>query len=323
MADISNIIDLDCEQQVVYTGVSDCPFNPGLPKFFAAIPRGKTYTQAEWDDIVNILAAAATENPFSTRVLPIGPIITMTDNSEEAVTENTDYGVILDVREGTIIWTVRFGYGLGEHLQMKNLAGKHNSYDFLIGFATGIAGTTRRDAVTGDIQYGGFRFSYIGVLNPKFRTGTTKENYSMTIQIADSEQLTKRMTFKTLDTVDISDVPGVQEVIMSGTVNASPAGSVDIAPLIKFGGKSLVEIYGGDVADITLFDATNFLTGNVITLTGATIVAGKIRLQADTTDPDYPAAAAKWTITPAPIADWVAAGIVGYEISNTVTVTRP
>lgn len=328
MADTSNIIDLDCELQgAVYTGASDCPFNLGIPKFLVGIPRGKTFTDSEWDDIVNELATMATENPYSTRAFSIGPIIALTDNSTEAVTETTDYGFILPVKPGTIVWSMRFGYDLAVHLQLSNMHGKQDVFDFLIGFAEGMVGTVRRDAVTGFMQKGGIRFSYIDVLNPRFATGTTRENYSVTVQIADSEQITKRLAFKKADTLDFSDIPGIQEVLMSATVNSSPAGSVDIDPRIKYGGKSLVEIYGSTIADITLFDATNTLTGNAITLTGATIVGSgttqKIRLQADTSDLDYPASSANWTITPAPIADWVAAGIVGYEISNTVTVTRP
>lgn len=323
MADILNIIDLDCELGVIYTGVSDCPFNPGIPNGLIGIPRGTSYTQAQWDDIVDLVATAATENPYSTRPLPIGPIIALTDNSTEAVTETTDYGFILPVKGGTIVWTMRFGYGMGEHLQLAGLSGKHDSYDFLIVFAEGIAGTSRRNPATGDVEYGGIRFSYLEVLNARFATGTTRENYSVTIQIADAEQVTKRLQFKKLDTSNIADFPGIQEVLMSGTVNSSPAGSVDIAPRVKYGGKSLVEIFGSAVADVDLFTATNTVTGAEITLTAATIVAGKIRLQADVSDTDYPSAAAQWTITPAPLADFVAAGIVGYEISNTVTVTRP
>lgn len=321
---MANVTYTNCYSVTPNTGIAKCNVDPGLLQGFIMIPKGTRYTAAQLPTLVQILSDAALKNGALTRVYPIGPFVNVTDNSTDTVTESTDYGYAEIVRDGTYSWMGRTAYG-GTCLYraLRKFQGKQDMFDFIGVFKNQLLLTYAPNLTTGAPEYKGIAPSLIRVPNFKIAVGNTATQYWFEIQVFDAGQISDNFAFVQTDTSPLSNITGISNVDIqnSATFNASPAGSIDVLPVVECDASSLVTAYGSTWNNALLWTATNDATGAPITITGVSIVNGKYRIQTDTTDPDYPAVNGKIRLTAAGPSVLYAAGIIGYE-TNTVIVTR-
>jgi len=321
---MANVTYRNCYSVTPNTGVAKCNIDPGLLQGFIMVPKGTRYTAAQLPNIVALLATAAQTNPPQTRVYPIGPFINVTDNSTDTVTESTDYGYTEIVRDGIYAWMGRTGYG-GDCLyrSLRKFQGKQDMFDFIGVFKNQLLMTYAPNLTTGAPEYKGISPSLIRVPNFKIAVGNTATQFWIEIQVFDAGQISDNFAFIQTDVSPLSNISGITNVDIqnNATFNTSPAGSVDILPVVECDGSSLVTTYGNTWNNALLWTATNDATGAGITITGVSTVNGKYRLQLDTTDPDYPAVNGKIRISGGTVSALNAAGIIGYE-TNTAVVTR-
>lgn len=322
---MANVNYLNCTTDTPYTGVAKCNIPFGMLQGMIFVPKGTKYTLAQLATLSTTLATAAQQVGPTTRVYPVGPFIGFTDTSTDTVLETTDYGYSAVVRDGTFVWKGRTGFG-GDCLYkgLRKFHNKQDLYDVIYIFKKGMLLTYQPNVTTGALEVKGVAVSLINVPIFKLAVGTTAEQYMIETQIFDATQIADDSIFVQTDTSALNVVQGISGVdIQNAAVfNTSPAGAVDVLPVVSCDGSSLVTTYGSTWASASLWVATNALTGAVITITGVSIVLGKYRIQLDTTDTDYPASGAKVVITGASVATLYAAGIIGYE-TNSVSIARP
>ena len=120
----------------------------------------------------------------------------------------------------------------------------------------------------------------------------------------------------------LKDLDGLIDVKMTQAAVASTTVTVKLATSC---GEDLYDLYSDDIADTTAFTVANKTTGAAITVTGvtknATLKAWVIALDGD--DTDLPASLGKYIVTAATPSGLNTLGVSGYEVSNTLEVTRP
>ena len=118
-------------------------------------------------------------------------------------------------------------------------------------------------------------------------------------------------------------VKGLQNVTVTGTGSAVP-GTYDMEVLTTATKSNLGDTFGDDLADPALWVATNFLTGNAITIstTVYNAVTKKYALGLNVADPDYPGVGEFSNINIAAPAVLQAAGIDGYESTGAAKIVK-
>ena len=90
-------------------------------------------------------------------------------------------------------------------------------------------------------------------------------------------------------------------------------------------GEDLYDLYADDIADVTAFTVANKTTGAAITVTGvtknATLKAWVIAL--DSEDTDLPSSTGKYVVSAVSPSALNTLGVSGYEVTNSLEVTRP
>lgn len=309
-----------------YTGIMKKNVPLGQLQGWIAVPKGTKYTLSQFATLVSTLADAARKNAVATRVFPVGPFISFNDKSTDTVTEQTDYGFGEVVRDGTFIWVARTGYGgIGLYRNLRKMHNMQGAYDFIFVYKKGLMLTYAPNLSTGADEAKGVEVSLINVPIWKAAGSNTAEQFNMELQIFDAAQIADNFLFIETDTSPLTYVKGIVQVdIQNGAVwNTSPAGSIDIDLIAaEDSTDNLISTYGSTLNSASLFTCVNDSTSAGITITGVSQVNGKLRIQLDTTDTDYPASGGKVRLYSSSASTWFSAGIEGYE-TNVLTIARP
>lgn len=290
---MATLNSIDCSSVLRNVGGVSCGFMPDVIMGVIFIPKGMTFNAAQIADWRNTLVSLANSDNPSQRIFPIGPFTDFTDNSEDTVRETTGYGDELFVREGQYRWQMRLAKAnMCLHTALSTFINKEDSFDMLLWDKTSaVIGTTKQDEFGRDVL-GGFALASLERPKLTLPTGSTKAQSWIRVTLQDESELNARpgivieydspfnMTsaLKGLIDVKLSDV----------TPPSAGAGVKHIAAMAGCGAQNLAELFETELADFSLFTATNVATNAPIAITAATVANGVIELALDTLDPNYP-----------------------------------
>lgn len=321
---MANINQIVCQATVKNTGICDCSFDPKNIVGFILVLKDKYFTETELADatIASTMSTAILAGK-ATRIYPVTGFVGFTDSSEDPVKQTFGFGAQETVREGKYIWTHDFRRG-GVHLNnaLRSFNGLHTKYNVMFIDASNVLiGTTK--VVSGAIAVAGIPLDEIYTKPWKANDGSNTTNYSVALTF-DAVYINENIAFKKVETTALllKELTGLLDVNLSQSAVASTTVTVK---LVTACGEDLYDLYADDIADVTAFTVANKTTGAAITVTGvtknATLKAWVIALDSD--DTDLPASSGKYIVTAATPSGLNTLGVSGYEVSNTLEVTRP
>lgn len=304
------------------TGFSRCTPNPGQLKYEIAVPRGTRISAADADDMMTYLETLLTNDKPTERGYLLGSWVTVTDETVDPTREAYDHGVDSTIADGALIWVRRINDGaLCSHLNLRKFNKSESQYEFLAVFASSessakyyIAG---RRVVVGGIEYmSGYQYDDIWAPTWRLATGTTTSMYTLRTVMGRTDQFNEDFMFVPVD-FQVGDLPRVQDIALTATL--ASAGNVDVNAYSVCGNSSLADLYGSTLNDDAAWVVENE-DGDVVAVTGVTIVSGKYRLALDTTDPNY-TSGTKFRVKLAPLSvlsttpfniEWIESGLSNY-----------
>lgn len=309
------INQLECLITAGNTGVGSCFFD--IKNMVGTILAPKGYEL----DVVNLqanLIAAAHNASKANRIYPIYDLVNTTDNTEDKIVQTMNTGAKYVVREGDNDW--KFQYvdgGLSLNKELRKFNG--SSWDFYFVDATnqliGVQGST-------DTKIKAIPSRFFWASPFKLNDGTKITEYMVQF-VFETKHLNDFYAIVKADFDIPTVVNGLQNVTVTGTGSAVP-GTYDMEVLTTATKSNLGDTFGDDLADPALWVATNFLTGNAITIstTVYNAVTKKYALGLDVADPDYPGVGEFSNINIAAPAVLQAAGIDGYESTGAAKIVK-
>lgn len=292
------------------TGIGQCSLIPKEIKGFFIVPRDFVITQADANDLQSFLESSASEDLPSQRIFPVHNLVGITDNSEEPVRETLGYGGNATLRQGNYSWTFRFldgGLCLLKQLQ------RFNQQPISIIFYDADGVLFGRQTSTGLAGVPVIDFN-ANKWTPS--DGSVLAGFTVTVEF-DSRHLNQDLAFLRDDTVDLSEIKGLQAALI--VVSAASAASITAQVLSACGGDNLYDLYSTQLADPGVWTAIG-VTGEAQTIDAiAAVPATKgFTLSFD------PSRTVATNLNLAAVSLLDAAGIVGFEGQQvTVPVTLP
>ncbi|HEX7906233.1 MAG TPA: hypothetical protein VF487_20305 [Chitinophagaceae bacterium] len=272
------------------TGIGDCPF---LPKHFVGAiigPVGFKLTAAELASTLLAALKTGTHAAKAARIYPIQNFKALDADNTEAPTKQTfGYGDQKFIREGK--YALSFQHvdgGICLHKNLRKFNGTNLAAYFidadgvLIGYKNG-----------SDLQMIPLIDFYAQPM--KLSAGSEVAKLLIDFQFK-PEYLNELIGFvETRDEFNIDDVIGLEDVVLSVQTAINATGEVDIKLKTSCGGVDLYDLFKTNFTQLTAWIAKNKTTGAVITITAVTAndSTKSWTVNMDSTDVDYPAAAAK------------------------------
>lgn len=312
---MAEINQLECLVTAGNTGVGTCFFD--IKNIIGAFLVPKNYEI----DVVNLqanLIAASHSATKANRIYPIYDFTNTTDGTEDKTVQTMNTGAKYVVREGDNDWTYQYvDGGLSLHQELRKFNG--SSWDFFFidstGQMLGIMGST-------ETKMRGIPSRYFWANPFKVNDGSKITEYMLQF-VFEVKYLNDYYAIVKTDFDIPTIVNGLQDVLLTG-ITSGVAGTYNITALTKATKTNLGDIFGDDLADPALWTATNFLTGNAITI--LTVVYDEdlkvYKVALDTADPDYPGVGEFSLINLAAPAVLQAAGIDGYESTGAVKIVK-
>jgi len=299
-----NVNTISCLAQNANTGYADCPVHI---KFEGAIevPASKRFTKAEVQALGTTLNAMIINASKSSRAFPFPPFIK--DESTGGDPNNVEFDNGEEITTWENYYKLNFSFYRGG-LPLSNALRSRNGRDtaFLF-YGNGIVfGTT----INGE---------YAGV--PVYNFWSTAKPGAFKRENAYSWKGSTPVPFLTdkvwyvEDDFGAADLKGLHIVDLSTTttpeVSATGLAILDVKE--RGYGTDYGALYPTELAAVT-WTCKNRATGLAIVVTGVTVVGGKLNVNLDDTDLNYPATGEWLTIVPPNVTSLIAGGILNAEI---------
>lgn len=250
-----------CSQNGSNTGVPTCDFVPGRIIGAILVNKSRVFSGAELEDFLGTLKKAA-QGSVKDRVYPIFRFGTLNDGSVEPTAATLGLGYDKYINDGSYKLTFPLVNGstcYAEHIRKFN----GNRYACLLVHDNGITGTRTDD---GDVR--GFTLSQFYAHKPKMGDDANPTTYNVEIAMPNPKEFVDHMAFLNTDKDIEYEIKGVRDYLMvqkSATAEKVTADIVDACSK-----QSLLEIYGNELADSTLWEGATavVLEGNTLSFTG-------------------------------------------------------
>jgi len=312
---MAEVNKLDCLQTAGNSGVGTCFFD--LKNMVGAFLAPKGY-EIDVTDLQTALIAASHNDSKANRIYPIYDFSNTTDNTEDKIIQTMNTGAKYVVREGDNDW--KFQYvegGLSLEKELRKFNGP--SWDFFFldadGQFIGIEGSTETK-----IKAIPSRFFWAGPF--KLNDGSKITEYGLQF-VFEVKYLNDYYAIAVADFDIPTIVKGLQNITVEASNSGTP-GTYNVEVLTTATKTNVGDIYGDTLAVVGLWVATNFLTGNAITILTVTYDPDikKYVLALDTADPDYPGVGEFLLINTASPSVLQAAGVDGYESTGTSKIVK-
>lgn len=289
-------VGIDCFIDSYNTGYGRCVPKPSLLCYEIAVPKGTriTLANAQPSTIEAHLASLMIADDPMQRAYLLGKYVSVEDSSADPVTEEDDGGAMHTLYDGAYIWDRRFREGgLCSHAAYRRLNGQQDNFEFLLIFKAAdgssqyyIMGSRRKDAA-GLKELAGVRYDDMWTPKWGIASGSQGTSFRMKTSMIDVEQINKDRMFVPVN-FPIGDLPRVMSMDIS-LVEKVSTGVFDLTVQMACNKELVADLYPV-LADDAAIICKNDL-GNIVTLTGVTVVNGKFRATMDTgtPDPDYTA----------------------------------
>lgn len=311
MAGLNRII---CGQAGANTGTGQCVLTLGGIVGGFLVNSSFALTAEQLASETALLAALNTARlaPKTSRIYPLPPIVSPTDNSEDNVEQTFGYGGIATVREGKYNWQFQYVEGgicvsnaLRKFNSQKNYIIFFDQYGTLFGMKSG---TSMK----------GIPLEMFWADKWKINSGSEIMGTSFRV-VFDPKYVNDMIGFMKTSDIDLSGVKGLYNVVLKNGVRA--AGVLKLTATYGCGGDDLYDLYDDEIADVAAWVVTNTATGNLVTISSVakdTNIKGWT-VTVDTADPDYTADAGGLTVSLAAPSVLATEGVDGFE-SNSVTM---
>lgn len=248
-----------CVNSFGNTGIGKCSLIPAHIVGMILVPLNFVITEANAANLQTFMNDAAKEASKANRIYPIHNFVGMTDNSEDAVSETTGYGYSVPLRDGNYSWTFRFiqgGICLLKSLQSFN----HQNLAALFVDANGVLfGRNVSNGLAG--------VPLISFYAGKWTVSdsSTVANFPVTV-VFDPKYLNKDLGFVSDENFNASEITGLQDVDIK-PIGAQTATILSLQVLGSCGGENLFDIYSDELADGTLWNAVDSVSGASLTIT--------------------------------------------------------
>lgn len=292
------------------TGIGACSLIPKEIKGMFIVPRNFVITQANADNLQSFLEDAATADLATQRIFPVHNFVGITDDSEEPVRETLGYGGNATLRQGNYSWTMRF---LDGGLCLLTQLQRFNQQPIAVLFydADGV--------IYGRRTAGGLAGIPVIDFNANKWTpsdGSVLAGFTITVEF-DSRYLNQELAFLKDDTVDLTDISGLQPVHLQAV--SATAGSVTVQALAGCGGENLYDLYSTQLAAPALWVAIG-TNGTVQTIDAVVAVPGSKAF----TLSFEPVRTVPTNLNLASVSELDTAGVSGFEgQQTTVPLTLP
>lgn len=308
----------NCDSELGNTGIPKCAFDPTLMEGGFLVPPGFELTKAQLATSATLqtaLAAAILDIP-SKRIYPLPKFEAVTDSSEDVVTQTLGYGAPVTIREGKNVWIFQYligGVCLNNQLRTFNKSG------YRVMFIDGDNNMVATKNKTNDGAVGITLVDYYAY--PwKLNDGSNTTAYRLKF-VFDPKYVNEWVAFFNPADFNLIELTGLQQVYLNKVSRA--LGVIKVTAQVGCGGDDLHALYADELADESLWVATNAATGANIPITSVAddTVDNGWTITLDTTGtPPYTAGAV--VISLAAPSVLAAAGVDGYA-SKPLSVTIP
>lgn len=323
---MAEIDALSCDSGGANLGVGTCVRNPKKDKYIIFAPLDKVYTPTDILTAQATFQADAIADDPTERIYPLKIMVSELQGSDMETFTFPD-GTTETTRDP--ILGIRYEHRLGACVQnqlITGFSGRQGQYGI---FTVDAGNTLRGEHVYDDNgQVIGVKPMQLSkIYAPPYTPPTESEPVRMYVDIEwasytslnqDTAYIDLGFPFSEIEQLQTANVGLVAWV--SGT-----AGTVTMSLLTGCGGQNMADLYPTAIVPAS-FIATNFATGNVITITAVTKTTtngkGTLLVDFDQADPDYPAVGGKILLKGAAPSVLAGQGIEYFEIPS-FTLTRP
>ena len=307
-------INLSCAGDNANTGIQKCSWTPSNITGAILVPAGKSYTVADVATLWTTLQADLVADTASQRIYPIGSFKAIEDKSTDVQIETDGYGGKSFVRDGDYEWMFEYKNGFCFYQKLRTFHTKNSSFDVL--FIDEVNNTLwGTENANGDLC--GFGLELLIVPNIKINTGSNATKYYVSFGLSDPSELNDNSyTVNFPNNQKLMKLAGLNDITITATTTNGTTGAVSVTAVSSCGAENLVEAYATEIVDTTIWQVYNETANNVVTITSASIVAGKVEIITDATDH---APGDTLSIYAGEVSDLDAAGLVGFANSNKVT----
>lgn len=258
---MSNLNKPMCVQSGANTGVPDCDFIPGRIVGAILVGKSRVFSGKELDDLIETLKKAA-QGTLKSRVYPVFRFGTMNDGSAEPTASALGIGYERYINDGAYKLTFPLVNGsacYAEHLRKFN----GNRYSVLLIHDNGITGTR-----TDDDGVRGFTLSQFYVHKPKLGDDANVTTYNVEISMPNPKEFVDRLAFLNTEKDVEYEVKGVRDFL--AVQKTATAEKVTIDVIDSCSKQSILEIYGEELADVTLWTGATAVVniGGTLSFTG-------------------------------------------------------
>lgn len=302
---------ITCAADWTNTGFGDCPIHM-LFEGMIQVPKDAVFTEAQISALVAHINTKVVDNnpllrfypwPEFTKMEPGGgdPNKVEQDNGGSITTWENDYAFTGEFYEG--------GFPLNNALRTRN-----GQDIYAIFYGRGYAFGEKVNGV-----YKGIKVKQYWSNAQKPGAFKVESKYGFTFNVA-AASLNERLWY--VKATGIDEIEGLKPLELLPTTDPimSATGLVIADLKLKGYGTDYLALYGAAIAALT-FTAKNVLTGAAITVTGVSLVAGKLNFDLDSADTDFPAVGEDLQIVGPTVTALTAAGVLLAEIIS-LTVTR-
>lgn len=233
------------------TGKQECVFEMREMKGVIFIPKGKTFAPGDITDFKTTLSALATNVDPKLRIYPVGTFVDFEDESSDPQSTTTGYGFEKMGRPGTYKWTFSYDNGICYHKSILTFRNQQNRFDALL-----VDGQGAIWGVKTSTGFKGFDLSQIYPHNATLPTGGDPVWNQITISLSDATQFNENLGFVyDKDFSPLTELPGMLDVAIS-QVSITDTNLVIHAEM-NCGALNLADVFGNDLADVTLWTFIN------------------------------------------------------------------
>lgn len=326
--------ELRCSTTGGNVGRGDCDIEKGPIIGSIAVPRGFKFDFADTATTAAFhaaLEAAAIDDDYNARFMPIYTYQEITPAGDEAQEETLASGLIRRLRDGKVAYDFVLTEGMNVHRNLKaSIDGRHAQYDILdvTNQGDGTYGVWGTKALTGvDTVLKGYTMERLNVNKYTPNIYTAGSRFAISLGYADNNQVEKNWAVMILDTNPLETMTGLMSVTLTAT---SPTDVTIAVKALTSWGKDLREDYGTELANALAWSVVNRKIGSAdygeaitVASVAATATGWTLTIAATGVDSDNPGTGEDVGVTLA--APSVLAGLTppfeGYESAGEITVT--
>lgn len=290
---MATLNEINCVSGNANTGIGTCSFDPKEVIGALLVPKGTRLSKDDIDDLKGTLIAGANNNDKKARFYPIGRFVAIEDSSDDNTEQTMGYGDTYIIKEGNYKWVFQFVNGAKcYHTKLRTFNDSQDRFDvYFIDKQNALIGTLVTNQSDGQEELKGFALAQIYTPKMKLADGSNMSEYTISFALSDSSEFNDKIGFVIADFNILSEIKGMVDINLSSlSTVALSTGVTTIDLKASCGSTSLSEIFASELADITIYLASNANTGASIVVSSATVNPNNVVLTLDKNDINFPSA---------------------------------